>query len=238
MRPCHHELSEPSSHLLVVSDNRLLAEAIGSALCEESEFTSFETIRCGLDQAHLLQTQNEPQVVILDACCITEAADLFATTRRLTESLPESEIVVLGRGEEARTVTGCVESGATAFVLTTEPFEDLVATIRAVKEGKARCTAEIVEVVLARIRELAETKVESANNCEAQLSVREVEVLQLVEEGLLNKEIARRLGIALSTVKNHLHSAFEKLEVETRRQAVRQAIALGVLQCQTAQAMA
>jgi LuxR family maltose regulon positive regulatory protein len=80
-------------------------------------------------------------------------------------------------------------------------------------------------------------KVDSANQPDAQLSDREIEVLQLVEEGLLNKEIASRLGIALSTVKNHIHSAFEKLQVETRRQAVRQAIALGVLQCRSAHAM-
>lgn len=232
------EPSAPASHLLIISDNRLLAEAIGSALCEESEFTSFESVRCGGEQSHLCKTRLEPQVVILDACCLTGTGDLFSATHRLTETLPESQVVVLAGDADARRVTGCIESGARGFILAKEPFDELLATIRAVKEGHARCSGEIVQVVLARIRELAGTKVESANNSDARLSDREIEVLQLVEAGLLNKEIARRLGIALSTVKNHLHSAFEKLQVETRRQAVRQAIALGVLRCQAAHAMA
>ncbi|HUG70830.1 MAG TPA: response regulator transcription factor [Pirellulaceae bacterium] len=232
------EQSGSGCHLLIVSNNRLLAEAIGSALCDESEFTDFESIRCGEEHSHLCRTQHEPRVVIMDACCMASTADLFSATHRMTEQLPESHIVVLARAADARTVTGCIESGATGFILTTQPFDELLATIRAVKQGHARCSGEVVEVVLARIRELAGTKVESANNAEAQLSDREIEVLQLVEEGLLNKEIARRLGIALSTVKNHLHSAFEKLEVATRRQAVRQALALGVLQCHAAHAVA
>ena len=53
-------------HLLFVSDNRLLADAAGTALSDQLEITSFESIRCGDEHAHLCRTNNEPQLVIID----------------------------------------------------------------------------------------------------------------------------------------------------------------------------
>ena len=77
------ENSGPVCHLLIISDNRLLAEAIGSALCEKSEFTSFESVRCGDEHSHLCKTQHEPQAVIIDACCMADTAEkLQVETRR------------------------------------------------------------------------------------------------------------------------------------------------------------
>jgi len=66
----------------------------------------------------------------------------------------------------------------------------------------------------------------------------EIEILKLVGHGMFNKEIANKLGIAVSTVKNHLHAIFEKLQVTRRRQAVLQGLALGVLTCEPKQEVA
>jgi DNA-binding NarL/FixJ family response regulator len=224
-------------HLLITSDNRLLADSVGVALVEEGVITSYEQTRCGTEHAHLRKTDLEPQIVLLDACCFKERDALFATIRRLNYELPEAQFVVLAFHADVNCVTGCIESGASSFVLKTEPFRDLVASIEAAKHGQSRCCAQVLDAVLAKVRQLSGAKTETANDIDAELTEREFEVLQLVEEGLLNKEIARRLGVALSTVKNHLHSAFEKLQVSNRRQAVSQALALGVLQCH-AQAVA
>jgi DNA-binding NarL/FixJ family response regulator len=224
-------------HLLVVSDNHLLAEAVAEALQQESEITSYEFARCGDQHAHLRRTDLEPQLVIIDACCVDDNQRLFTTTNRLAEELPESHIVVLAYRAERDCVTGCIESGAAGFILKTESLAEVVATVRALKQGQARCCSKVSDLVLAKIRELAHTKVSAANQTEADLTEREIEVLQLVETGLLNKEIASRLGLQLSTVKNHLSSVFQKLHVNNRRQAVSQAIAAGILQCQSAPAL-
>ena len=217
--------------LLIISDNQLLADATGVALRQQSVITSFEHTRSGEEHAHLRKTAVEPDIVLLDACSFGATSELFARVRWLTEELPESRFVVLAHDADANCVTGCIESGADGFVLKSEPLGDLVATITALRKGQSRCCRQVMDTVLARIRDLSGTKTASAHNTEAELTEREIEILQWVETGLLNKEIARRLGIALSTVKNHLHSAFEKLQVDSRRQAVSQAIALGVLQC-------
>ena len=223
--------SSEDCHLLIVSDNRLLADATGSALRDQAVISSYEYTAVGAERRLLRATDLEPRIVILDACCFGEPYKLFGTIRRLTEDLPESQFIVLARDADANRVSGCVASGAGSFVLKTESLGDLSASIKALKDGHSRCCDQVMDVIMARIRELAGSKKESANNTEAALTEREVEILRLVEEGLLNKEIARRLGVALSTVKNHLHSAFEKLQVDSRRQAVSQAIALGVLEC-------
>jgi LuxR family transcriptional regulator, maltose regulon positive regulatory protein len=62
------------------------------------------------------------------------------------------------------------------------------------------------------------------------LSARELEVLQLVDQGLSNQEIAARLNIAASTVKTHINNIYSKLEVQTRTQAIRRARDLGLFQ--------
>jgi DNA-binding NarL/FixJ family response regulator len=113
-------------------------------------------------------------------------------------------------------------------------LSDLVAAIQALQEGQPRCSGSVVELVLRRIRELSAVKHHESRVEEFELTRREIEVLGLVEQGFLNKEIARQLGITISTVKNHLHAIFEKLQVNGRRQAVRQGIAVGILRCESA----
>ena len=219
-----------SFHLLVVSDNRLMADAIAAALVNEGEVTTFESIRCGEEHTHLRRTRYEPQLLIIDACCVENLDGLFSKTNRLAEELPETHIAVLSHSADPRCVTGCIESGAAAFILKSEALRDVLETIRALKAGKTRCCSQVTALVLAKIRELSQTKSAAANEIEGDLTQREIEVLQLLERGLLNKEIARSLGVQLSTVKNHLSSIYQKLGVTNRHDAVCQALATGALE--------
>lgn len=82
-------------HLLIVSNNRLSSEATGAALREEEAITSYELARIGGEHSHLRKTDLEPHVVIFDACCFDDLAELFDSIVRLTEELPESHFVVL-----------------------------------------------------------------------------------------------------------------------------------------------
>jgi len=93
--------------------------------------------------------------------------------------------------------------------------------IEAVHNGIESCSNAVASVVLTRIREMCRTLSKSKKRQpELPLSKREMEVLQLITLGHANKEIARNFGIAISTVKNHIHNIFEKLGVSSRQEAI------------------
>jgi len=132
-------------------------------------------------------------------------ADLAAQSRR--QSVSTTPVVIVGGIDREWAIRGAIESGVRGYLLSGCPFDELVACVRAVHRGTRYLTPQ------AAIRLADSVSVES-------LTPREEEVLSLVAEGLCNKAIARRMDIAVGTVKSHLKSAFEKLQVGSRTQAI------------------
>ncbi|MEQ1824609.1 MAG: response regulator transcription factor [Pirellula sp.] len=223
---------------LFVSDNRLLAEVTGAALIEQGAIDSFLHVRKGNEISQLRTLRETPDVLVLDEQSHADVEDLYLRIRRIKEEFPQLPLVVIGECVSGERVAGCIVSGASTFVLASDSLAELVATLESLKNGKPRCSNLVIEAVLCRIRELSQAKSLEACSDANTLTQREIEVLSLVEKGMLNKEIARRLGIAVSTVKNHLHAIFEKFEVTERREAVRRGIASGILNCQPQDAVA
>lgn len=93
--------------------------------------------------------------------------------------------------------------------------------MRAVQSGEALVSPNIAAALMSRVSELAQlfADVESGLNEAADLTPRECEILGLIGQGLTNQEIADRLVIEVGTVKNHVHSILQKLEVGNRRDA-------------------
>ena len=217
-------------HVLFISDHRLLCDAIGNTLKSAKVVTDFEIIRCGMEKSHLRTTDIEPNLLVLDACCF-EDDGLVAVLEKLVAELPDTRIAVISESAVPKLVTSCIEAGSDGFLLKSEPLEDFIATIKELKVGRTRCCKEVAEAVLTKIRLLASTKKSAAHEVGSELTARELEVIQLVETGMQNKEIATRLGVRLSTIKNHLSSIYQKLKVSNRREAISQAIALGIVTC-------
>jgi two-component system, NarL family, nitrate/nitrite response regulator NarL len=113
-------------------------------------------------------------------------------------------------------VIPCVEAGAAACLARETPFTELVATIEHVVSGESVASPRVTAMLLQR---LATLSTERANGHEEQLTLREREIVALIDEGLSNKEIAERLYIELPTVKNHVHNILEKLHVRRRYEA-------------------
>lgn len=220
-------------HVLLISRNRLLAETLGNTLCDRGLATSIEVCASGQEHDHLRRTMLEPQLVVVDASGFDDHGRLFASVRRLCSTLAETHVVVMSKTVEESEVTGCIAAGASGFILENESIEDLHLTIDALRRGGSRCSAGVIDIVLDKIRELSDRKLRSVPHEAGTLSLREVEILEMVELGMLNKEIANQLGLQLSTIKNHLNSVFQKLNVNSRRQAVSQAIASGILHCES-----
>jgi DNA-binding NarL/FixJ family response regulator len=157
-----------------------------------------------------------PDVVLMDIRM--PVLDGIAATREIVAAT-ESRVLVLTTYDLDEYVFTALEAGASGFLLKDAPPEDLVRAITVVAQGDSliapRVTTRLVgEVVRARSRR------RSAERELGRLTARELEVLQLVAQGLSNQEVASRLHLGESTVKTHVAAVLDKLAVRDRVQAV------------------
>ena len=162
----------------------------------------------------------ERTIIILDA----GGLDIAEVAPRLTHA---SRAPVLAINVPAREpdVIACAEAGVACCLTTEASIDDLVAAVACVARGEAPCSPWTAAVLTRRVAALARNQhtpvgvVPVPATMTARLTVRELEVVELVDQGLSNKEIAHRLCIELPTVKNHVHRILEKLGVRRRADA-------------------
>jgi two-component system, NarL family, nitrate/nitrite response regulator NarL len=177
------------AHALGLEDGLAVAGAAGSA-----------------DEARDLIEALDPDVVLVDLAM----PDGLEFVRRLTSE--RRRVVVLSVPDRDREILACAEAGVAGLVTRDGSFADLVAAIVSAARGELTCSPYVAALLLRRVASLVSTQPARGGH----LTVREREVVTLLEERLSNKEIARRLHIEVATVKNHVHNIFEKLHIERR----------------------
>jgi len=153
-----------------------------------------------------------PSVVLLDV----DMARQLALQKQMGGTPKFSGVVILGRPELYSEVVACLPAEVLAFVARDATVADLLAAIRAAG-GREHAVARLMAPVPSGLPSLAPRQHPSAI---AHLTEREMEILRLMQQGLPNKTISRRLGIELSTVKNHVHSILAKLGAHNRGEAI------------------
>jgi DNA-binding NarL/FixJ family response regulator len=134
--------------------------------------------------------------------------------REASRSAPETAVILYTGMAEREDLTEALDAGARGFLLKEAPLEDLMRAIETVATGGV-----YVDSVLAGVIATAETR-----NQSPRLTQREREVLRLLADGLRNEEIGKRLFISPETVRTHVRKAMNKLDADTRTQAVAEAI--------------
>jgi len=160
-----------------------------------------------------------PDVVVMDLNMPRLSG--VETTRRLTEQSPEIRVLVLSVSAEETDALDAILAGASGYLLKDAPVEDVAAGIRAAAAGESLISPKITTMLMARVRE---REGGGAERVKASLSERELEVLDLVAQGKANPEIAERLFIGETTVRNHISSILAKLQVDNRVQAAVRAV--------------
>jgi DNA-binding NarL/FixJ family response regulator len=143
----------------------------------------------------------------------------LSAIRSIREDAPRTGIVVFTMYKNPAYVYEAMNTGASGYILKSATREELVRAIRAVHQGSGFLQAEVTKPLLLRLA--ADAKVESDRT---NLTLREIEIVELLAEGHGNREMARLLAISEETVKSHLRRIYEKLGASDRAQAV--AIAL------------
>jgi two-component system nitrate/nitrite response regulator NarL len=158
-----------------------------------------------------------PDVVLLDAA----TPDGAATVLLLRRAAPGLRVIALAVPDDEAGLIALAEAGVAAYLTGEESLEDLRGVLAAVERGEARCSPRIAALLLGRLTALACDR-ESERAARVALTPRELEIVELIAQGLSNKQIALSLRIEVATVKNHVHNILEKLGVDRRGKAVEQ----------------
>jgi DNA-binding NarL/FixJ family response regulator len=204
-----------SVRVLLASDVPLYRDGVARTLAAANEIAVIGTAS-GAEQAIHLARRLEPDIVLLDM----SMPRAFDVAREIAQSTDQTRVVALPIPEEDSQVIACAEVGVAGYVPRTCSVRDALEVISAVARGEARCSPRIVGSLLRRIATLAAERQGSGHgSATGGLTAREAEILVLLQQGLSNKMISRRLGIELATVKNHVHSVFGKLGLRRRAEA-------------------
>jgi DNA-binding NarL/FixJ family response regulator len=210
---------EPTISVMILGGDRVFAEALETVLAPE------EGLRLC---TAAVEGEDPPSIVLIDASF--NEMEALSLTWSARERFPEAQVMILGLEREDESVLDFIEAGAAAYLLKSASPAQLVEALRFLREGQVHSSPRVAAAVVARIAALErECPVNPPpESCEP-LTARELETLSLMARGLRNKEIAHALHITVQTVKNHVHNILEKLRVHRRRDAVRLAYELGLL---------
>ncbi len=214
---------EPTISVMILGGDRVFAEALEAVLAAE------EGLRLRAAPANPADTDDPPSILLIDAS--SDPAAALALTWSARERFPEAQIMILGLQSEDESVLEFIEAGAAAYLLQSASPAQLIEALHFLREGQVHSSPRIAAAVVERIAALEkERKPVPLPQGREPLTARELEILTLMARGLRNKEIARSLHITVQTVKNHVHNVLEKLRVHRRRDAVRLAYEMGLLQ--------
>ncbi len=171
-----------------------------------------------------LQTNPAPDVILLDVQL--PGVDGIAALTEFREAIPETRVIILTVFDDADKIFRAVCAGASGYVLKASGTDKIGEAIRQVMGGGAPMTPEVAKKVLDAF---ANSDLLPGEKGDYGLTAREQEILRLLAEGLLKKEIADALSISVNTVSTHLRRVYDKLHVNTNTGAVAKALREGII---------
>jgi DNA-binding NarL/FixJ family response regulator len=209
-------MTERPIRLLICDDHPVVRSGLRGMLQSQPDFEVAGEAEDGV-QAVDLARRLEPDVVLMDLRM--PAMDGVAATEKIKARMPGVYVLVLTTYDTDADILRAVEKGATGFLLKDASEMDLFDAIRQAARGRSPLTPSVAARLVERLRE----------DVDESLTVREVEILQLVARGMNNRTIAGELFISESTVKAHMIHIFEKLGVADRTAAVTTALRRGII---------
>lgn len=208
----HVQDADPKLRVVICDDCKLNRECLAVALRPygiTADFvwdlpSLFERLDAGVPDVFLLNIATPDSATLLHV-----GLDIGA----------EMRVIVTGLSEDRESdIVACAEAGVAGLHLRTESLEELLAMIRNPAQDEALCSQAVSAILLRRVYSLL--RQQNPDSKDPVLTDRENQILRLMEEGLSNQQIASRLNVSIHTVKNHAHSMFGKLGVNSRAEAI------------------
>jgi len=196
----------------IVEDNDKLRETL-ARLLDRSGVTRCVSQHGSAEEALKAVPEVRPEVVLMDINL--PGMNGVECVRQLKQLVPEIQIIMLTVYEDTENIFKALAAGANGYLLKRTSGKELIEAIQAVHGGGSPMTMHIARKVVQSFQKTTATAPPTGN-----LSEREQQVLDLLSQGLIYKEIADKLGIHYETVHTYIRRIYEKLQVRTRTEAV------------------
>lgn len=205
--------SKRKTRVMICEDHLIARVGLNAIVNAQPDMTVVGEATQG-EQAVTLYREWRPDVVLMDIRMpVMNGFDSIAAIRR---EFPDARIVALSTFGGDEDIRRAISAGALAFLTKDAPHDDLIAAVRTVAQGSPYITPQVRATM-------------DSENRGPDLSVRELDVLRLLAQGMTNKQIAFELKIAEDTAKNHVKSILKKLGAQDRTQAATDAIQRGII---------
>jgi two-component system, NarL family, response regulator LiaR len=218
--------------VILADDHQLVRQGVRRLLEEEQDIQVVGEAENGIDVQRLVQ-ELSPDVVLMDIDM--RVCDGISATREITRQWPSTRVVILSMYTQDGHVFQALQAGAAGYVVKSSGADQVVCAVRAAARGGSVIAPDLAGKVIAEFRRMA-SKI-NVDDGMGQLSESDIKLLQNLAAGLSNKEIADRMGLADSTVKNRLSMLFLKIGVADRTQAAIYAIRHGFAPLEPASAL-
>jgi len=212
--------------VLLAEDHTLVREGMRMMLSLEGDIEVVGEALNGREALQLADTLH-PDVVLMDIAM--PGLNGLETTRQMIKARPGAKIVILTAHCDDAYVKHAADSGAMGFLHKQDSAKDVCKAIREVHQGRIFYSSSISERFV-RINPKTRDRSGKTTRKPAQLTSREMEVLQLIAEGKANKETAAELGISIKTVEKHRGHLMKKLDIHDTAGLTRHAIASGIIE--------
>ena len=198
--------------IIIVDDHILFREGLAAIIRSETDIEIIGQAGSVQEASELVRT-SKPDLILMDFG-LPDGTGADAT-RAILKEYPQCKIIFLTMSEEDEHLFAAIRSGAKGYLLKNMRPSKLISTLRSVQQGESALSRSMT---LRLMEELARTK-EMPRTGDPTLTRREMEVLRELASGVSNQEIAQHLFISENTVKYHVHSILEKLNLSDRRDA-------------------
>lgn len=198
----------------VVLGSRLIRDGLCDLLGHHDEIQVVGSFSDARGAGTLRADEDSVLLYDLDTAHRDGPAEIMA----LQQSLPHTRILFVNVDDDDRAIIECVKAGASGCVLRDASVQDLIAAVRAVRDGKPPLSPRVITSLFAYVASLRDDPDAPAPEA---LTPREREILALLAEGLSNKEIAERLVLQPQTVKNYGHAIMQKLGIHSRLELIK-----------------
>jgi DNA-binding NarL/FixJ family response regulator len=212
--------------VLLAEDHMIVREGFRKMLELEDDFEIVGEAQDGR-QAVALAKKFRPDVVLMDIAM--PLLNGLEATRQILKDFPTAKVLMLSAHSDDAYVNNATESGAMGFLLKQTSAHEVCRAIREIQKGKTFFSPSISKR-LDHENKKSSGRTGTLKKKAAQLTSREMEVLQLIAEGKANKETASELGIGIKTVEKHREHLMEKLNIHDTAGLTRYAIGAGIIE--------
>jgi NarL family two-component system response regulator LiaR len=208
-------------NLVIIEDHSMVASAIATTIEAETGFRVLATLTSGDQLRSVLgRVVDRVDVVLLDLR-LAEGIDSMDLVPTVRELCPSAKIVVLSAWSDDRSIARVIEAGCDGYLLKDQEVGELIAGLRSAAAGQPAFAPSIMRRVVGLLN--------PSRSSHGRLSPRELDVLQRLGDGESTADIAAALFVSVNTIRNHVQSIMQKLDVHSRLEAVAHAVRTGLI---------